>query len=90
MAAFEALNGIPATANPWLLQDILRKDLEFEGTVISDWGAVLELIKHGVAEEEAEAGRLALESGVQIEMATAAIVKHIEVYVKNFHIWKLY
>lgn len=38
MAAFEALNGIPATANPWLLQDILRKDLEFEGTVISDWG----------------------------------------------------
>lgn len=84
MAAFEALNGIPATANPWLLQDILRKDLEFEGTVISDWGAVLELIKHGVAEEEAEAGRLALESGVQIEMATAAIVKHIEVYVKKF------
>ena len=52
MAAFEALNGITATANPWLLQDILRKDLEFEGTVISDWGAVLELIKHGVAEEE--------------------------------------
>lgn len=81
MAAFEALNGIPATANQWLLQEVLRKDLGFEGTVISDWGAVLELIKHGVAEAEEDAGRLALESGIQIEMATASIIKHIDEYV---------
>lgn len=84
MAAFEALNGIPATANQWLLQEVLRKDLGFKGTVISDWGAVLELIKHGVAEAEEDAGRLALEAGIQIEMATAAIIKHITEYVEVY------
>lgn len=84
MAAFEALNGIPATANQWLLQEVLRKDMEFEGTVISDWGAVLELIKHGVAEAEEDAGRLALEAGIQIEMATAAVIKHIDEYIEAY------
>lgn len=82
MAAFQALNGVPATANRWLLEDVLRTDLEFNGTVISDWGAVPELIRHGVAEDEAEAGEEALRAGIQIEMATAAILKNIEQYVK--------
>ena len=70
MAAFQALNGVPATANRWLLNDILRSEMEFQGTVISDWGAVMELIRHGVAENDTDAGEEALRAGIQIEMAT--------------------
>lgn len=81
MAAFQALNGIPATANRWLLDDILRSEMKFQGTVISDWGAVMELIRHGVAENDIEAGEEALRAGIQIEMATTTIMKNIDEYV---------
>lgn len=78
MAAFESLNGVPATANSWLLQDILRKQMNFPGIVISDWGAVNELMCHGVASSQKDAGRLALANGIQIEMATTSILQHVE------------
>lgn len=81
MAAFQALNGVPATANRWLLNDILRSEMEFQGTVISDWGAVMELIRHGVAENDTDAGEEALRAGIQIEMATTTIMKNIDEYV---------
>lgn len=83
MSAFQSLNGVPVTANRWLLNDILRKEFQYDGIVISDWGAVLELIQHGVAESEYEAGELALRAGVQIEMSTTAILKNIQSYIKK-------
>src|SRR5712691_3400571 len=49
MSAFESVNGVPATANRHLLDDILRHEWNFKGFVVSDWEAVLELINHGVA-----------------------------------------
>jgi beta-glucosidase len=82
MAAFQAINGIPATASKWLLQDKLRKELEFSGIVISDWGAVAELIRHGVAQDEYDSGELALSAGIQIEMATSSVMKNIRKYVE--------
>ena len=75
MAAFQALNGVPATANRWLLNDILRSEMEFQGTVISDWGAVMELIRHGVAENDTDAVEEAFMAGIHIEMATTTIMK---------------
>lgn len=83
MAAFQSLNGVPATANQWLLKEVLRKEFGYEGIVISDWGAVMELICHGVAENGYDAGKLAIESGIQIEMATTSIIKNIRSYVKK-------
>lgn len=83
MAAFESLNGVPATANSWLLQDILRKQMGFPGIVISDWGAVNELMCHGVASTPKDAGRLALSSGIQIEMATTSVLQHVESLVEE-------
>lgn len=75
MAAFNTLNGVPATANTWLLQDLLRKQWGFDGTIISDWGAVKELIPHGVAAGSEDAARLSLQAGIEIEMMTTAYIE---------------
>lgn len=68
MTAFNLVDGIPATANERLNRTILRDEFQFKGTLISDWDAIQEVIAHGVAEDEKEAARLALQAGVDIEM----------------------
>ena len=72
MSAFIDLNGIPATANRRLLTDVLRGEMGFDGFVISDMTSVTELIAHGVAEDEADAARLALHAGVDMDMVSGA------------------
>jgi beta-glucosidase len=69
MSAFNSLNGVPATANPYLLQTILRQEWRFGGTVLSDYQAVQELEAFGFAANAENAARLALTAGVEIEMA---------------------
>jgi beta-glucosidase len=69
MSAFNSLNGVPASANPYLLQTILRQEWGFGGTVVSDYQAIQELIDFGYAANGADAARLALTAGVDIEMA---------------------
>ena len=69
MSAFNSLNGVPASANPYLLQTILRQEWGFAGTVVSDYQAIQELIDFGFAADGADAARLALTAGVDIEMA---------------------
>lgn len=71
MTSFNTVDGIPATGNKWLFRVVLRDDLGFEGTVISDWGAISEMIPHGVAANEKEAAELAIKAGVDIEMMTS-------------------
>jgi beta-glucosidase len=68
MSAFNALNGVPATANRWLLTDVLRKEWGFDGFVTSDWAAIDELTGHGVALDEAEATRKAINAGVDMDL----------------------
>ncbi len=69
MSSFNSLNGIPNTANPYLLKTILRNEWGFGGTVVSDYQAVQELEDFGYASDGADAARLALSAGVDIEMA---------------------
>jgi beta-glucosidase len=69
MAAFNALNGLPATANPKTLDGILKQDWGFDGFVISDWDSIMELKLHGIAGSDAEAARLAANAGIDVEMA---------------------
>ena len=68
MSSFNSLNGVPATANPYLLTTILRDEWQFGGTVISDYQAVQELEAFGYATSGAEAAQLAITAGVTIEM----------------------
>eukprot|EP01037_Dinobryon_pediforme_P021877 gene21877-22862_t len=69
MAAFNALNGVPATANPNLLQTLLKDRWGFDGFAISDWDSVWELQNHGFAANGAEAARKAINAGLDVEMA---------------------
>jgi len=68
MVALNSINGVPATANTWLMKDLLRKDWGFKGVTISDHGAILELVKHGVARDGREAAKLAIKAGIDMSM----------------------
>jgi len=68
MSAFNSLDGVPASADPYLLNTILRQEWGFSGTVVSDYQAIQELIDFGFATDGADAARLALTAGVDIEM----------------------
>jgi len=67
MSSFNSLNGIPASANPHTLTEILRKEWDFDGFVVSDWGAVGELVNHSIGDGPMVA-RKALEAGVDMDM----------------------
>ena len=67
MSSFNSINGIPASANPFTLTQILRKEWGFDGFVVSDWGAVAELINHSIGDGPTVA-RKSLEAGVDMDM----------------------
>ncbi len=83
MPAFTDLNGVPMTANRALLRDWLRGRLGFDGVVISDYNAIAELIRHGVAADLAEAAALALKAGVDIDMMANAYRRGLPVALKR-------
>jgi beta-glucosidase len=68
MSAFNALNGVPATANRYLLQTVLRDGWGFNGFVVSDYTAVMELRNHGIALDAATATKKAITAGVDMDM----------------------
>lgn len=72
MSAFNDLNGIPGVANHHTLTDILRNEWHFDGFVVSDWGAVHELLAHGTAADDSQAALEALKAGVDMDMVDNA------------------
>ncbi len=76
MTAFNDIAGIPTTANEELVDGVLRSDWGFCGMIVSDWNAIHELTNHGIAKDRAEAGSLALQAGVDMDMTS-------EVYKKD-------
>src|SRR6266480_362034 len=70
MSAFNEISGVPASGNAWLTDTLLRREWGFTGFVVSDYTSVLELIQHGVAGSQAEAGERALEAGVDMDMVS--------------------
>jgi Beta-glucosidase-related glycosidases len=83
MTSFNEIDGIPATANKWLLTDILRKEWGFKGFVVTDFNAIQELIAHGVAEDYTQAAELALNAGVDMDMASESMVASFEQSLKE-------
>ncbi len=83
MVALNSLNGTPATADGWLLKDLLRDQWKFKGITISDHGAIKELIKHGVASDPQDAVRIALKSGIDMSMSDEYYSKYLPALVKR-------
>ncbi|WBL14648.1 glycoside hydrolase family 3 N-terminal domain-containing protein [Sutcliffiella sp. NC1] len=83
MTAFNTVDSIPASGNKKLMRDLLREEWGFDGVIISDWGAIKEIIAHGVAEDEREAAKKALEAGVDIEMMTPCYVHNLKELVED-------
>lgn len=78
MTSFNTLNGMPATGNRWLMKQVLRKEWGFDGVLISDWGAIGEMVNHGVCKDLREAAKLAIENGVDIDMCSLAYARNLE------------
>ena len=77
MTAFNELNGVPATANAYLLNEILKSRWRFQGFVVSDYTAVDELVPHGFARDQKHAAELAINAGVDMDMQGASFMTHL-------------
>jgi beta-glucosidase len=83
MTSFNDVNDIPATGNKYLLQDILRKEWNFTGMVVSDWQTIGEMITHGVVTTRAEAAKLALEAGTDMDMMSEMYLNDLPALVTS-------
>ena len=83
MSAFNSLNGLPASANPFTLKKILKEEWGFHGLVDSDWTSVAELVNHGVARDGAIAARKAFLAGVDMDMASSLYHDHLAKLVRS-------
>jgi beta-glucosidase len=83
MSAFNAINGMPASANPFTLQQVLRKEWGFRGVVDSDWEAIGELIPHGLANDGPTAVRKGFLAGVDMDMASSFYHDHLAQLVRS-------
>ena len=82
MSSFNTINGMPASANQFTLNQVLRREWNFRGFVVSDWGSVGELIPHGVANDLATAARKGFLAGVDMDMESNAYLRHLPDAVK--------
>ena len=83
MSAFNDLNGIPASGNKFTLQTILRDEWNYKGMVVSDWASIEEMVTHGFAANKKDAAKIAVEAGVDMEMATTAYMENLKNLVEK-------
>ena len=77
MASFNEVDGVPATANKWLMTDVLRKQWGFNGFVVTDFTGIAEMIEHGIGDLQTVSAR-ALEAGVDMDMVSEGFVGTIK------------
>jgi beta-glucosidase len=83
MSAFNSLNGVPSSANPFTLTQVLRNEWGFRGVVDSDWTSVAELMAHGIANDGATAARKGFMAGVDMDMASSLYHDHLAELVRS-------
>lgn len=83
MSAFNDINGVPASANRWLLTDLLRGQWGFDGVVVSDYTADMELIAHGYAADETDATAKAFLAGLDLSMQSGFYAAHLPGLVRS-------
>ena len=77
MTSFSDLNGVPATANEFLLRDVLREEWLFNGFVVSDWDSIHQLSVHGLSADDRDSAYQAVSAGVDMEMAGDTYGNHL-------------
>ena len=83
MNSFNELEGIPATGNAYLQRDILKKDWNYQGFVVSDWGSLAEMVAHGYAKDLKQAAEFAANAGSDMDMESSGYVEHLAALVKE-------
>jgi beta-glucosidase len=86
MASFSDLNGVPATANSFLLREVLRDEWGFQGLVVSDWDSVRQLAVHGLTSGDRDSALEASTAGIDMEMAGNAYSGHLADLVAEGHV----
>jgi beta-glucosidase len=84
MSSYNEIDAVPCSANRWLLQDVLRKEWGFKGSVISDYYAVSRLFNvHFIADSMADAARMAINAGVDMELIESECFSHLKELVQS-------
>ena len=83
MNSFNVVDGVPASANHFLVEDVLKKKWGFKGLVVSDWGSFGELIPHGYALDDKDAALKSLQAGSMMDMESKVVVKYLPELVKQ-------
>jgi beta-glucosidase len=83
MNAFNVFEGVPASGNPYLVNDILRKQWGFKGIVVSDWSSFGEMITHGYASDGADAAYKALNAGSDMDMESKVVVENLPKMIRD-------
>ena len=82
MTSFNDNDGVPSTANRFILKDILRDEWGFDGLVVTDWNSMGEMISHGYGADRKEVAQEAIEAGVDMDMMTYGYISHLEEMVR--------
>lgn len=83
MTSFNEYDGVPATGSKYLLTELLREKLGFKGLVVTDYTSINEMVHHGVAKDDAEAGLLAINAGVDMDMQGEVYFKYLKKQVEK-------
>ncbi|KUJ56089.1 beta-glucosidase BglX [Chryseobacterium aquaticum] len=83
MNSFNDINGIPATANKYILRDLLKGKWNYKGFVVSDWGSIGEMVPHGYAKDNKEAAEKAINVGSDMDMESRAYMAELSNLVKE-------
>ncbi len=83
MPAFNDINGVPCSANRWLLRDILRDEWGFDGMTVSDANAIAECVAHGIAADKRDAALQCLKAGVDMDMTSNTYIAHVQELVES-------
>jgi len=83
MTSFNDYDGVPASGSKYLLTDILRKEWGFDGFVVTDYTSINEMVNHGVAKDATDAGIMAVNAGVDMDMQSAAFQEKIKIGITD-------
>lgn len=83
MTSFNDYDGVPASGSKYLLTDILRKEWGFDGFVVTDYTSINEMVNHGVVKDETDAGIMAINAGVNMDMQSAAFQEKIKIGITD-------